>query len=126
MELSENAGTILIAEDEEYNFLFIKEILSNTNLKLLHAKDGIETVEICKENDIINLVLMDIKMPMLDGYSAAMIIKELRPGLPIVAQTAYALESETAKYRDVFDDYITKPIIDDVILKIINKYIGNI
>jgi PAS domain S-box-containing protein len=121
-----SSATILVAEDEEYNFQFIKEILSNTNLKIIHAKDGIETVEICKNNKDIDLVLMDIKMPMLDGHSAAMIIKDIKPHLPIISQTAYALESEIAKYGEIFDDYITKPIQEDILLKILNKYIGNI
>jgi CheY-like chemotaxis protein len=67
---------------------------------------------------------MDIKMPVLDGHSAAAMIKDCRPALPIVAQSAYALEHERKKYGDIFDDYITKPIKAEILLKIVAKYVA--
>ncbi|KKP51232.1 MAG: PAS/PAC sensor hybrid histidine kinase [candidate division TM6 bacterium GW2011_GWF2_33_332] len=102
--------TILVAEDEEFNFLFIEELLKDENVKLIHTKDGKETVEICKTNQNIDLILMDIKMPIMTGYDAAIIIKKIKPNLPIVAQSAYALEHEIEKYTGVFDGYLAKPI----------------
>jgi len=85
--------------------------LKNLGLKIIHAKDGQETVEICKSNPNIDLILMDIKMPIMDGHEAAKQIKKLRPDLPIIAQSAYALENEKEKFSgDCFDEYITKPI----------------
>ena len=103
--------TILVAEDEVFNFLLIEQLLKNLGLKIIHAKDGQETVEICKSNPNIDLILMDIKMPIMDGHEAAKQIKKLRPDLPIIAQSAYALENEKEKFSgDCFDEYITKPI----------------
>ena len=121
---NEILSTILVAEDEIYNFIFIKEILSNIGLTVLHTKEGNETVEFCKTNPQLNLILMDIKMPVMDGFEAAKKIKEFRPDLPIIAQTAYALDHEREKYSGAaFDDYITKPINKDELLLKIMKYL---
>ncbi len=117
-----NGRTILVAEDEEYNFLLIEELLIDMDLKLIHAKDGQEAVDICKSNPNIELILMDIKMPRLSGYEAAKLIKEFQPDLPIIAQSAYALEHEIEKYSRVFDDYLTKPIKEEILIEKVNKY----
>jgi len=117
---------ILIAEDEEYNYLLIEELLLELDVTLFHTKDGVETVEFCRQNPAIDLVLMDIKMPIMDGHAAAILIKEFRPELPIIAESAYALDHEIRKYGEIFDEYITKPINEDElkakILKYINKH----
>jgi PAS domain S-box-containing protein len=118
----ENINTILVAEDEEYNFLFIKEVLIDQKLKLLRAKDGKETVDIFNANPDIDLILMDIKMPVMDGYEAAKIIKGQKPGQQIIAQTAYALQQEREMYEGVFDDYLTKPINEDDLKQKVLKY----
>jgi len=115
---------ILVVEDEQYNFLYIEEILINLNLKHLHAKNGLEAVEICKKNKNISLVLMDIKMPIMDGHTATLLIKEFLPDLPIVAQSAYALEQEIEEYSGIFDDYLPKPIKKETLTKTISKYIN--
>jgi len=118
--------TVLIAEDEEFNFLLIEELLNDMDLKLIHAKDGIEVVTICKSNPDIGLILMDIKMPNLDGHDAALQIKEFCPNLPIIAQSAYALEHEIKKYGgNAFNDYITKPIDEAELRQKVMKYLGN-
>ena len=121
---NENFPTILVAEDEECNFLLIEELLSDMDLKLIHAKDGKETVEICQTNPKIDLILMDIKMPIMSGHEAAKRIKEFRPDLVIIAQSAYGLEQEMEKYSGIFDDYVTKPINDDELQQKMNKYIA--
>jgi len=122
-----NKLTILVAEDEEFNFLLIEEFLLNLDFTLIHSKDGEETVEICKSNPTIGLVLMDIKMPLLDGHSAALKIKEFRPQMPIIAQTAYALAHEIEKYKDnAFNDYIIKPIDENELKEKINKCLGKV
>jgi len=82
-------------------------------------------VEIVKSNPNISLILMDIKMPVMDGHTAATIIKQLNPQIPIVAQSAYALEPERVKYEAVFDDYLVKPIDENDLVKIVSKYIGS-
>jgi signal transduction histidine kinase len=116
--------TILIAEDEEYNYLFIKEVLLAMNFNTIHARDGKETIDICKSNNEIGLILMDIKMPNIDGQQAAIEIKEFRPDLPIIAQSAYALEKEREKYSGKeFDDYITKPIKQSELKEKILKFL---
>ena len=118
-----NHKTVIIAEDEEYNYQFIEELLHTMDLTLIHVKDGLETIELCKSNPTIILILMDIKMPKMDGHEAAKIIKELHPNIPIIAQSAYALEHERARYQGVFDDYITKPINADILKQKVIKFI---
>jgi signal transduction histidine kinase len=121
---NENHKSILVAEDEEYNYLFIQELLIDMGLKFLHAKDGKQTIDICKADSNVVLVLMDIKMPVMDGYTAAKSIKEFRPNLPIIAQSAYALEHEIEKFNgSAFDDYITKPIDGEELKVKVMKFI---
>jgi len=120
-----NKPIILVAEDEEFNFLYIEELLIDFDYKLIHAKDGQETVEIFKTNSDISLILMDIKMPIMDGHTAEKIIKEQKFDIPIVAQSAYALEHERAKYEGIFDDYLTKPINEDDLIEKVTKYMNN-
>jgi len=119
----ENNRIILVAEDEEYNFLLIEELLIEMDFKIAHTKDGLATIEFCKSNKDIALILMDIKMPLLDGYNAAKIIRQIHPDLPIIAQSAYALEKEIEKYSGVFDDYIIKPIIEQELKDKVLKYL---
>ncbi|ALO14044.1 Autoinducer 2 sensor kinase/phosphatase LuxQ [Salinivirga cyanobacteriivorans] len=116
-------GTILVAEDEELNFVLIEEYLTTLNVNLIHAKDGQETVDICKKNPDINLVLMDIKMPKITGDEAAKIIKQLKPSLPIVAQSAYVQEHDIDRFSDIFDAYLAKPITEEVLKQTVNKFI---
>ena len=82
--------TILIAEDEVSNFEFLKIFFTKMNIKVLWAKNGKEAINLCDTDPSINLVLMDIKMPLLNGYDATKRIKNKRPELPVIAQTAYA------------------------------------
>jgi len=117
-------NTILIAEDEYSNYRFLFDLLADTNTKILHAKNGTIALEMCKADDSIDLVLMDIEMPVMDGHTATKLIKEFRPRLPIIAQTTYALESEKEIYQDVFDAYITKPIRRIELKQILSKYIS--
>lgn len=115
--------TVLIAEDEYGNYRYLYELLHSDTLKILHAINGREAIEICKNNDDISLVLMDIKMPLMDGKSAAKAIREFRPNLPIIAQTAYALESERSNYLKIFDDLIAKPIKRNELKQKMEKFI---
>jgi PAS domain S-box-containing protein len=117
--------TVLIAEDEEYNYLYLEELLRKNELKLIHAKDGKQTVDICRDNPEIDIILMDIKMPVMDGYEAAKMIRTFRPELPIIAQTAYALVHEIEKYKGIFDDYIPKPVEKEKFWITMSKYISN-
>ncbi len=120
---SDNIPVILVAEDEEINYIYIEEALKDEPIKIIHALDGREAVEYCKEFSEIRLVLMDIKMPHMDGYMAFSKIKEFRPELPIVAQTAYAFFADKKKALESgFNDYIAKPIKKELLVDIIHKY----
>ena len=116
---------ILIAEDEEINFLYLEILLRkhiDLNCNIFHAKDGAEAVAICKVNDEIDFVFMDLKMPQMDGFEAVKLIKEFRPKLPIVAQTAFSSTDDKEKVFDAgFDDFISKPISKEDLSVIINK-----
>lgn len=119
--------TILIAEDEEVNFMVL-EILLEDKIKLpctiIHAKDGMEAVAFCKNNPTIELVLMDIKMPKMDGHEATRLIKEFRPDLPIIAQSAYSTSEEKEKaFLAGCDFFISKPISKDILNLVITKYL---
>jgi len=115
--------TILVAEDEEINFILIEDLLIDMGHKVLRSKNGKEAVDICLSNAPVDLVFMDIKMPVMDGYTAAKLIKNHRPELPLIAQSAYALENEIEKYQSVFDDYLTKPLKIDELKSILVKYL---
>lgn len=123
VENMKNIHTVLVAEDEEFNFLFIKELLLEKNINLIHAQNGEEAVEAYRENPDIDLILMDIKMPKLDGASATKQIREINQSVPIIAQTAYALKTEIERFKDVFDDYLTKPIKSKDLFNKIGKYL---
>ncbi len=115
--------TVLIAEDEEINFYFLELVLKKMNFTVIYAQNGKEALEACKLNPIIDLILMDIKMPVMDGYTAAKLIKKFRPDLPIIAQSAYASLQERENYGDIFDEYLVKPIMLDKLNAVIQKYI---
>lgn len=117
--------TVLIAEDVDDNYLFLKTFLRKTNINVLWAKDGKEAVKMCQFENKIDLVLMDIRMPYMDGYEATRQIKSIRPELPIIAQTAYALNSDSQKiYDSGCDEYITKPILGRILFQKMSKFLG--
>lgn len=119
-----SSKTVLIAEDVDDNFLFLKTFLRKTKINVLWAKDGKEAIEFCQKDDNIDIVLMDIRMPFIDGYEATRKIKEFKPNLPIIAQTAYALNSDYQKVFDAgCDEYITKPILGKILFQKMEKFI---
>lgn len=116
--------TILIAEDTEMNYLFLVEALKQTNVDILRAKDGEEAIDIFKKNDQIDLILMDINMPKLDGFETTRRIKEIKKDIPILAQTALNLEDAKDKAAEVgCDDFILKPIKLNVFLSKLDSYL---
>jgi len=115
---------ILIVEDVETNMLFFKAALSRTGATLLWASDGFESITICQNDPEINLVLMDLRMPNLDGFKATEAIKAFRPSLPIIAQTTYTEDIDTERLFDAgCDDYLPKPIRFEDLLNSIGKLI---
>jgi len=116
---------ILIVEDEIVNFSYLEEVLQKTQAQIIWAKNGKEAIELCKTNNLIDLVLMDIKMPLINGYEATVEIKKFRKDLPIIAQTALAMHGEKEKSLIAgCNDYITKPIKQDTLLEVINQFIN--
>lgn len=118
--------TILIAEDEKNNYLFLEAVLKGLGTKILWAKNGEEAITYVKEHDEIDLILMDIKMPILNGIEATMQIKEFKPELPVVAQTAYAMVNDKENILNAgCDDYITKPIDLELLYELLDKYLAS-
>ncbi len=120
--------TLLIVEDEEVNYLFL-EILIQDFIKLdctiLHAKNGLEAVEIFKNNSAIDLILMDIKMPKMNGYEATKLIKAINPTIPIIAQTAYSTREDLNKSLQAgCDAFVSKPIKKTALAPILEKYLN--
>lgn len=117
---------ILIVEDIEANHMFIAAALKRTNAQLLWAKDGQQAVDMAKEYESIDLILMDIRLPKLDGYEATRQIKSFRPNTPIIAQTAYVMSNEKGKVLQAgCDDLITKPIRLNILIQTLAKYLEN-
>lgn len=120
-----NNKTILIVDDIEVNFIFLQTILAQTQVKTLYATNGAIAVEMCQQHPEIDLVLMDLKMPVMDGYEATRTIKRLRSDLPVIVQTAYSFEDEMKKSKEAgCDDYLTKPLRSDTVLSILAKYLN--
>jgi CheY-like chemotaxis protein len=116
--------TFLVAEDEEDNFRYIEVALALSNASLIWARDGKEAVDVFKRINGIDLVLMDIKMPLMDGYTATREIKNISNDVPVIAQTVYAMSEEKEKSREAgCDDYIAKPIGYEDLLTTINRYV---
>lgn len=114
--------TILIAEDDETSYIYLKEILKPHNIKILRTLNGEDTVKLATLDPKIDMVLMDIKMPIMNGFEATKIIKQKRPELPIIAQTAYALSNDSKRALEAgCNDYIAKPIHKDVLLQKIRR-----
>lgn len=119
-----NFPNILIAEDVESNFLYLKAVLSKLNATVFWAKNGLEAIDLCTPENAIDLVLMDLQMPEMNGYEATQILKKKFPQLPIVAQTAFAMSDDREKAIDAgCNDYLAKPIKSKDLLSVVGKYI---
>jgi len=117
--------TILIVEDNEPSNIYFEAALRKTKVNLVWAKNGVDAVEIVKESDNIDLILMDINMPKMDGIEATRIIKSLFPDIIIVVQTAFILSGEERMCQDAgCDEFITKPIRLKYLLDTINRYLA--
>ena len=116
--------TILIAEDDNINFLLFQKMMQNKNYKIIRAVNGQEAVDICLNNPNIDLVLMDIKMPIMTGFEALEQIRPIRPNLPVIAQTAYSASEDKIKIEEAgFSGYLTKPLNRENLFEMINKYL---
>jgi PAS domain S-box-containing protein len=117
-------NTILIAEDTESNYQFLKVILAKAGANTIWAKNGREAVDICRSGKKIDLVLMDINMPEMNGFEATALIKAEMPDLPVIAQTAYASHNDMERsQRAGCDDYIEKPIRRPLLFSKMNRFL---
>ena len=118
--------TILVVEDNETSNIYFEAALRKTKATLIWAKNGLDAVEIVKNNNLIDLILMDINMPKLDGIEATRIIKNLFPEIIIVVQTAFILSGEERMCQEAgCDEFITKPIRLKYLLDTINRYLAS-
>jgi CheY-like chemotaxis protein len=115
---------ILIVEDDLSSRLYLNKILEKAGVVILNAGDGQEAVDVTLNNPDIDIILMDIQLPIMDGYSALSKIKEIRQDIVVIAQTAYGLLGDKEKILNSgFNDYIIKPILSQ---NLIEKLIANL
>ncbi len=117
---------ILIVEDEDINYMYLETFLldMNLNLDISHALDGQEGVDFVKKDSSFDLILMDLRMPEMDGFKATKIIKELAPQIPIVVQTAFiSPDDRRLAWEAGCNDFISKPISEDTLRLILEKFI---
>ncbi len=116
--------TILIVEDEQANYSLLENIIQPSNAHIIWAKDGLEAITACKKHKEIDLVLMDIKMPIMNGIEATKHIKKQRQSLPVIAQTAFATPKDKENCMNAgCDDYLAKPLSVEDILGKIDKHL---
>jgi len=115
---------ILIVEDNDVNYLILQNILKKTHAQLIWAKGGMMALEICKSDHDIDIVLMDIMIPNFDGISATQKIREIRPDLPVIIQTAYPSPENKSRSREAgCSGFLEKPINKDKLLNMISEHI---
>lgn len=116
---------ILIAEDMEMNFVLLKKTLAQTQANIIRAKNGQEMVDIIKSQRNVDIVLLDMGMPVMDGYDATKLLRNEGFQVPIIAQTAFALNNEKERVLEVgCNDYVEKPINKEVLFEKIDKLIN--
>lgn len=115
---------VLIVEDDLPSFEFLRIVLSARGIKCVWAKNGEEAINYCAENAETDLILMDLNMPIMNGYEATIKIKEINPTIPVIAQTAYAIAGDKEKALAAgCNDYISKPIKKSALFELIAKYL---
>lgn len=125
LETEINKKTILIVDDIKINYLLIKAMLKKFNFSIKWVDNGLKAVDECKKNKNIILVLMDYRMPVMNGYEATYKIKKIRKDLPIISQSANLLnELNTEIDLSIYDGFIKKPISHDELVLMIKKYIN--
>ena len=117
--------TILIAEDTDCSFLYLKTILRHTAASILWASSGQEAINLVREHKEIDVILMDINMPGISGFDATVGIHSIRPEMPVIAQTAYVHDNEVELcYASGCIDYISKPIDKHLLLEKLSVFLG--
>lgn len=115
---------ILVVEDVDTNKIFFDAALRKTNAKILWAKDGQQAIDMFKEN-VVDLVLMDLQLPIIDGYTATRELKKINSSIPIIAQTAHVMSGEREKCMEAgCDDYLSKPIRLQILMDTLSKFLN--
>lgn len=116
--------TILIVDDEEYNWLLMKDLLEDLQVNLVWARVGQEAIDIVSSGTKIDLILMDMKMPFLNGFDTTKEIKKINSAIPVIAQTAFCMPEEKEKcFSCGCNGYISKPINFDELLTLANNMV---
>ena len=120
-------NTILIAEDDDLSYQYLEVILKQKNIRLFRAKNGLEAIQLLKQNPDISLILMDIKMPEMDGLEATREIRKFNKKIPVIAQTAYALSGDKENSIQAgCNGYLTKPIQPTELFSILDNYLDSL
>ena len=124
MEYNFIGKTILIAEDEAVSRFLFEKALKKTQANLFFVKNGFEAVQMVKDNQEIDAVIMDIRLPIMDGLEATTKIKKIIPEMPVIIQSAYAMQTTREEaFESGCDDFITKPIKVETLLAILHRHL---
>ena len=116
--------TVMIVEDDEISTELLCEILEETDVTVISVQEGNTAIEICKNRNV-DIVLMDIQLPGMSGYTASIEIKKISKEIIIIAQTAFAMAGDREKYLKLgFDNYIAKPIYPKNLIDLLSEYLG--
>lgn len=114
---------ILIAEDDEISEKYVSFGIKAYSREILRVRTGVEALEICRNNPDIDLILIDIKMPVMDGYEATRQIRKFNNNVVIIAQTAFGLTGDCENALNAgCDDYIAKPYDQTSLITLLNNY----
>ena len=116
---------VLIVEDDKFGFEFIRISLRDKGLEILHSADGEQALKIFNENPDLDLILLDIQIPIIDGFTVCKMIREKDQEIPIIVQTAYVLNDEQSRCKEAgCNDYLSKPLNMEKLIDLMDKYLS--
>ncbi|WP_299577523.1 response regulator [uncultured Sunxiuqinia sp.] len=117
--------TILVVEDNEVSASYFKAALRKQGALSIMARNGEEAIQLFRENKQIDLVLMDLNMPEMNGFEATKMIKSIRPEVPVIAQSAYILSGEDSRSKEAgCDEFLAKPIRLTALVEVLERYLA--
>lgn len=126
LKSSLSAKVILVAEDDDANFFYTSEVLLKAGYSVLRAVNGVEVVDRVKNRPDISALLLDVKMPLMDGYSALKLLRVTAPELPVIALTAYAFPADRMKaFEAGCNEYLSKPVVKNELLRVLARVVGD-